>query len=50
MRCHHCRAGERSGLCIVVRLAAREANHNAEEGTVDLEFHGEEGITSNERA
>ncbi|EJR1320630.1 phage tail protein, partial [Salmonella enterica subsp. enterica serovar Montevideo] len=20
-----------------------EANHNAEEGTVDLEFHGEEG-------
>ncbi len=21
-----------------------EANHNAEEGTVDLEFHGEEGL------
>ncbi|ENF1960106.1 phage tail protein, partial [Yersinia enterocolitica] len=21
-----------------------EANHNAEEGTVDMEFHGEEGF------
>ncbi len=25
-----------------------EANHNAEESTVDIEFHGEEGITINE--
>ncbi|WGP03903.1 phage tail tube protein [Salmonella enterica subsp. enterica serovar Adelaide] len=26
-----------------------EANHNPEEGTVDLEFHGEEGFTSDKR-
>lgn len=26
------------------RLAARRSNHNPEEGTVDLEFHGEEGF------
>ncbi|EHL43168.1 phage tail tube protein [Salmonella enterica] len=39
-----------SGVCSLKRLAARRSQTiNPEEGTVDLEFHGEEDFTSDKR-
>ncbi len=45
----YCRAGKRHGVCAFGGWLHGEANHNAEEGTADLEFQAKREDISNER-